>query len=228
MPAALTVVFAMLCPIAAYYFIKSMEQSRFLKAVLLKGLATVCCIGVAAVSLFNAPNHAFAVNVVLGLFFGFVGDELLALRFVYPEKLERYFLMGAAFFFIGHVFYLIALLSVAPKAWIAALILNALVLALEYINSKRHKLYLGRLYVPMGIYCAFVCFMGCTAVSAMFWNFGVGTFFFAVAGVCFIVSDSILSVQSFSDHPSNGKNATLHILYWSAQLLIALSPMFVD
>ena len=82
----LIILFAVLCPVAACYFIKAMEAEEHLKATILKGLATVCCIGIAGVTLFLTKNHRFAVLVVLGLFFGFVGDELLALRFVYPDS----------------------------------------------------------------------------------------------------------------------------------------------
>ncbi len=227
MSTLLIILFALLCAASGCLFIKAMEEEGYLRATLFKGLATFFCILIAAISLFNTNNHHFAVLIILGLLFGFVGDEILALRFVYPEQLELCFLTGSASFFAGHVFYLVALFSVAPKAWIAALIINVAVLALEYINSKRHSLKLGRLYVPLGIYCALVGFMGSSALSTVFWHFNIGTLFFAIAGVCFIVSDSILSVQSFSDHPSNGKNRTLHLLYWTAQLLIALSPLFI-
>lgn len=223
----LIILFAVLCPVAACYFIKAMEAEEHLKATFLKGLATVCCIGIAGVTLFLTKNHRFAVLVVLGLFFGFVGDELLALRFVYPDSFSSLFLGGAGSFFLGHVFYVIALYGIAADAWIIALPLTALCLVLELVNSKRHSLDMGKLFIPLGIYCAFVCFMGCSAVGAAFENFSVGTLLFAVAGVCFIISDSILSVQCFSDHPDNRKNRLLHVFYWAAQLLIALSPLFI-
>ena len=69
--------------------------------------------------------------------------------------------------------------------------------------------------------------MGCTAVGSAIFNFSLGTLLFAIAGVSFIISDSILGVQCFSGNPSNGKNRALHVFYWLAQLLIALSPMFL-
>ena len=43
----------------------------------------------------------------------------------------------------------------------------------------------------------------------------------------FIISDSILSVQCFSGNPTNGKNRAVHITYWLAQYLIALSALFI-
>lgn len=221
------ILFAVLCPVAACYFIREMEAERHLAATVLKGLATVCCIGIAGVALFLTDNHRFAALVILGLFFGFVGDELLALRFVYPDSFSSLFLGGAGSFFLGHVFYVIALYGIAQDAWMVALPLTAICLVLELINSKRHSLNMGKLFIPLGVYCAFVCFMGCSAIGAAIMNFSVGTLIFAVAGVCFIVSDSILSVQCFSDHPDNFKNRALHVFYWAAQLLIALSPLFI-
>ena len=224
---ALIVILALACLFFGVKYIKVTEENDNVKAVLFKGLTTVCCIVIAAIAVFHTTDKHFAVLIMFGLFFGFLGDELLALRFVFTEKYSLFFLTGALSFLVGHVFYLIALYSIAPKAWIAAIPLLIIALILEMQSSKRHTLDMGKLFIPLAAYCAFVCFMGCTAVGSAIFNFSLGTLLFAIAGVSFIISDSILSVQCFSGNPSNGKNRALHVFYWLAQLLIALSPMFL-
>ena len=224
---ALIVVLALSCLFCGVRFIKAMEADDQEKATVLKGLTTICCILIALIAYFMTSLPKFALLVILGLIFGFIGDELLALRFVYTKKFNAFFLSGALAFLIGHIFYLIALYGLAPRAWMLGVPLTLAALAAEFINSKKHSLDMGKLFLPLGFYASFVCFMGCSAVGVCVFHFNFGTLLFAVAGLCFIASDSILSVQCFSDRPTNTKNRVLHIFYWAAQLLIALSPIFI-
>lgn len=224
---ALIVVLALSCLFCGVRFIKAMEADDQEKATVLKGLTTICCILIALIAYFMTSLPKFALLVILGLIFGFIGDELLALRFVYTKKFSAFFLSGALAFLIGHIFYLIALYGLAPRAWMISVPLTLAALAAEFINSKKHSLDMGKLFLPLGFYAAVVCFMGCSAVGVCVFHFNLGTLMFAVAGLCFIASDSILSVQCFSDRPTNTKNRVLHIFYWAAQLLIALSPIFI-
>ncbi len=203
------------------------ENGDHVKAILFKGLTTICCIVIAAIAVFHTGDRHFAVLVMFGLFFGFLGDELLALRFVFTEKFTLCFLSGAISFLIGHVFYVIALYGVSPKAWYIAAPLLVIAMLLGYQNSKKNDLKMGKLYFPLAGYYAFVCFMGVSAVGAAVLNFSIGTLLFGIAGVSFIISDSILSVQCFSGNPTNGKNRAVHITYWLAQFLIALTPLFI-
>ena len=224
---ALIVVLALSCLFCGVRFIKAMEADDQEKATVLKGLTTICCILIALIAYFMTSLPKFALLVILGLIFGFIGDELLALRFVYTKKFSAFFLSGALAFLIGHIFYLIALYGLAPRAWMLGVPLTLAALAAEFINSKKHSLDMGKLFLPLGFYAAVVCFMGCSAVGVCVFHFNFGILLFAVAGLCFIASDSILSVQCFSDRPTNTKNRVLHIFYWAAQLLIALSPIFI-
>lgn len=117
-------------------FTQVTENNDPVIAVLFKGLTTVCCIVISAVAVFHTTDRHFAVLLMFGLFFGFLGDELLALRFVFTEKFSLCFLSGAMSFLVGHVFYVVALYSIAPKAWIAAIPLLIIAMLLEYQNSK--------------------------------------------------------------------------------------------
>ena len=111
---ALIVILALACLFFGVKYIKVTEENDNVKAVLFKGLTTVCCIVIAAIAVFHTTDKYFAVLIMFGLFFGFLGDELLALRFVFTEKYSLFFLTGALSFLVGHVFYLIALYSIAP------------------------------------------------------------------------------------------------------------------
>ena len=180
---ALIVVLALSCLFFGVRFIKAMEADDQEKATVLKGLTTICCILIALIAYFMTPLTKFALLVILGLIFGFIGDELLALRFVYTKKFSAFFLSGALAFLIGHIFYLIALYGLAPRAWMLSVPLTLAALAAEFINSKKHSLDMGKLFLPLGFYAAVVCFMGCSAVGVCVFHFNFGTPLFAVARV---------------------------------------------
>ena len=224
---ALIAILALCCAVCAVWFLRLYERNDQAKAVAVKGLTTVCVILISVVSLFKAENTAFARLVMFGLFCGFLGDELLHLRFVFTEKARTVFLIGAYCFFAGHICYLRALYGIAPKAWIAAVPIVLLVLFLELRNTKKYRLDMGNLFVPLSIYAVMCAFMGGSAVGSLICNASSGTLIFAIAGVSFVVSDSILSIQCFGTHPDNRKNRWLHFFYWLAQLLIAISPIFI-
>ena len=79
-------------------FTQVTENNDPVMAVLFKGLTTVCCIVIAAIAVFHTTDRHFAVLLMFGLFFGFLGDELLALRFVFTERFALCFLSGAMSF----------------------------------------------------------------------------------------------------------------------------------
>lgn len=224
---ALIVIFALCCAVCAAWFLYLYETNEQVKAVAVKGLTTVFVILISVVSMFKTGNVRFAKLVMFGLFFGFLGDELLHLRFVFTEKARTVFLIGAYCFFGGHIFYLAALYGIAPKAWIAAIPFVLAVLAVELRNTKKYELDMGVLFIPLSVYAVMCAFMGGSAVGSLICNASVGTALFAVGGVSFVVSDSILSIQCFGKDPNNRKNRWLHFFYWLAQILIAISPIFI-
>lgn len=224
---AFIVVLFAACVVFAALYMKASKDNDYDKAIIVKGLATICCIIISGIAVFHTNSRAFAVLVVFGVFFGFLGDEFLALRYIFRDKFNEWFLAGSAAFLVGHVFYLIALYGIAPKAWMLAVPLTVVLLIADYFATKKLGMKLNKLAVPLGIYAAIVCFMACTSLSVCIFSFSFGTLLFAIGGLCFGASDCILSIQCFSGNPTYKKSLILHVLYWSAQLLIAISPLFI-
>lgn len=224
---AFIVILIAACAAFAALYMKATKDKAYDKAIIVKGLATICCIAIAGITVFHTGNRSFAVLVMFGVFFGFLGDELLAMRYIHRDKFTEWFLAGSAAFLVGHVFYLIALYGVCPKAWMIAVPLTLALLTADYFASKKLGMSFGQLTIPLSGYAAIVCFMSCTSIAVCILSFSTGTLLFALGGICFAASDCILSLQSFSDKPSFKKSLILHIFYWTAQLLIALSPLFI-
>lgn len=224
---AFIVILIAACAAFAALYMKATKDKAYDKAIIVKGLATICCIAIAGITVFHTGNRSFAVLVMFGVFFGFLGDELLAMRYLSATRFTEWFLAGSAAFLAGHIFYLIALYSICPKAWMIAVPLTLALLTADFFVAKKLGIRLEKLAVPMGVYAFGLGFMSCTSIAVCILSFSTGTLLFALGGICFAASDCILSLQSFSDKPSFTKSLVLHILYWSAQLLIALSPLFI-
>ena len=60
---------------------------------------------------------------------------------------------------------------------------------------------------------------GCVVCRALF--------LFFVGGICFSTSDNMLVVLSFGKNDSPYRNAVLHVLYYMAQIFIALTIKFM-
>ena len=80
---------------------------------------------------------------------------------------------------------------------------------------------------PLGaVYIASVLFMTACAATGAFISSSRALFLFFVGGVCFSASDNMLVVLSFGKDDSPYRNAVLHVLYYMAQIFIALTIEF--
>ncbi len=162
--------------------------------------------------------------VMLGLVGGILGDQLLALRFVYTKKHDLFFLLGMLAFAAGHICYIAALLGKEPAAVRTALIYTVIGLALSaaWIFGNKTKAPL-KLMIPGGVYLLLLIFMGGCALGNALINPSISAWMLFAGGVMFALSDNILSVYSFCEGRNFGYNIALHVLYYAAQLIIALS-----
>lgn len=97
--------------------------------------------------------------------------------------------------------------------------------AATYVKSKKADA--GRLMVFGSVYMAMVVAMGAVSISAATVSVGAATLLFAVGGVMFPISDSILSAYSFGPDKHFGLNIGVHATYYLAQICIAWSLAFV-
>ena len=96
-----------LCAILAALFLKKEAEGKYVPAVILKGLASLCFVAVGA---FCSPWNQVATLIVAGLIIGSTADVLLNLRMVFEKKGQAIFLVGILVFLTGHILYLAAIL----------------------------------------------------------------------------------------------------------------------
>lgn len=215
------------CASCGKRFVGACEDTRYRRAFWLKGAAGLCFLAMGLLAAEKCANPDFAWRVCLGLFLGLVGDELLALRFIYTDKYNEFFSAGAASFAVGHVLYIRALLLVSGARLTAAIPIALAGAAASAVYARIRRVNAGKLSVCAVAYIALVVFMAATAFVTSARVFSVGALMFAVAGICFAVSDNILCAQSYGNKKTAGMNRAVHVTYYAAQLLIAWSMIFI-
>ena len=205
---------------ACFIFIEHKE--KYVPAVILKGLASLCFVllGIAC-----SKGGSYAGQIVAGLILGMAGDILLNLRFVFEKAGKKIFLVGIFVFLLGHVLYLIALLGRA-KMWYIPVLLG-IVLAFFLLKWIFSKVSVGKAFKVFGIfYVGAVAVMAVTAVWNLITLGGTDALLFAVGGVLFLVSDLILIFNTFMGTTKFSLRIANLSLYYAGQLLIALSLLF--
>lgn len=199
----------------------------------LKTTASLCFIlsGIFAINSVGSTN----INLLLlvGLVFGMVGDILLDLKIMYPEQSDQYFKVGTFSFAIGHFFYFLSAVlfncNTIPTNLVWNILISfgvAIILTLAIIlSSKKLGLNFGKMLWIVIMYSLILTFMVSMSVSIAifvpsFWMFAVGM-------ILFFLSDLVLSMQYFGGKGHASLIYINHILYYSAQILLAISILFL-
>jgi uncharacterized membrane protein YhhN len=215
------------CILSARLFMRAYKQENYVRAFWLKGGAALCFVLLAAILAAESENRSYGCLVLIGLALGLCGDELLALRFVFPRYHDLLFATGAGAFGVGHVFYMKALYDLGgiTLGCLIPVLLTGLILA--WLYGRKNRSHAGPLQFAAVGYMTLVVFMGSVTVSAFLANPCPGLLLFALGGICFGVSDNVLLAFCYGNSRTWDKNIVVHITYYAAQLLIAWSILLI-
>lgn len=214
------------CAVSGSLFLRAGWREDYRQAFLRKGLAGLYFVLLGAANAFLCPDISFRIYVLAGLCFGLVGDELLAMRFIKPERHDYFFSRGASAFAFGHLLYIAALFHHGSSLPLA-LPVFVLGFGASMLYFRVKKVQAGKLQLPSVGYIALVVFMASVACSAAVRGFSVGLLLFAAGGICFAVSDNLLCAYCFGTGHRRSVDRAVHISYYAAQLLIAWSLRFL-
>ena len=167
------------------------------------------------------------IFVGLGLVAGLIGDLFLEVQYFYPVFKERQITFGMSIFLLGHLFYLFGLAYFTEFNYFSLLIAFVITL-LVIFGSKIMKFKMGKIEILSYIY-TFVIFtmVGQTFLQMFSMNFSAFSILFMVGAVLFGVSDLILAPIYFKDEKSKVFVIGNLFTYYMAQVLIALSILFL-
>ena len=212
-----------LCLVLAGVFLRQEYRKKYVPAVVLKGLASVCFVILGLVCSTGTPT---ARLIVLGLVLGCIADVLLNLRFVFPQKGQPVFLVGILVFLSGHILYLAAVLPFCESRVIcivAGIVLTALLMVwiFRQITAKPAFKVFGVVYLGA------IMLLNCVAVGNLIGAPSAFTGIFAAGAVFFLVSDIVLILNTFGSETRQSLRNTNIGLYYVGQLLIACSLLFL-
>lgn len=211
-----------LCLALAGVFLWQESRKKYVAAVALKALASLCFVLLGALASSGGPT---ARVIVAGLILGCVADVLLNLRWVFEKKGQLIFLVGILVFLGGHVLYLAAILPLCADKLVCCIlgaVLTALLMIWIFgrITAKTAFKIFGVVYVGA------VVLLNCVAVSNLIAAPSAFTALFAAGALFFLVSDVVLILNTFGSETKKSLRVTNVMLYYVGQLLIALSLLF--
>ena len=215
------------CAVEAVFII--LEQKKKMKAaVATKALASLLFVSLGILCACSARDRAYATVILIGLAFGAVGDICLNLRHLVGSKGKAVFMAGIAAFLIGHLFYLFALISRAPKMLLwavpACAIISVLMLRfiLKRIEAQGAIRIFGILYLVV-VFQMMCCALGLLPLGSS----NVGTLLFAAGAVLFAASDVLLVLNQFGKRQYPAFRPMNLSLYYLGQICIALTIAFL-
>ena len=212
-----------LCLVLAALFLRTEYRERYVSAVALKGLASLCFV---VLGILASPGTQTARLIVTGLIFGCVADIMLNLRWVFREKGQMIFLVGILVFLTGHILYLAAVLPMCGfilRCVLIGVVLTALLMMwiFKRITAKIAFKIFGVFYIGA------IVILNCVAVGNLISAPSVFAGIFAAGAALFLISDIVLILNTFGAATRLSLRITNIGLYYIGQLLIALSLLFV-
>ncbi len=230
--------------VTAVVFMAFRVKKTSLKAAILKSAATVLCIFATLTAVAMRPENAiYGLLIAAGMVLGLVGDIWLDLKYVHSEYDKAYTMSGITCFMIGHILYIIAILSAYPEyiPWqIALAVFSALAISvIERIISNKTGFdygYAGKLTFVYSVVIMMTVTFSLNAMNAFGWlpmlggaeapdvlpkfvTMNIGTLIFAL-------SDLSLSMAFFKKGGNTKLNVVItHITYYAAQYLLVLSVL---
>ena len=211
-----------LCLILAGFFLWQESKEKYVPAVILKGLASLCFV---LLGLRCSTGTALAKLAVTGLVLGCAADVLLNLRWVFPKKGQTIFLVGILVFLSGHVLYLAAILPLCQYkllCLILGVVLTALLMIWIFrrITAKKAFKIFGVVYIGAIVLLNCVAFANLIAAPSAF------TGLFTAGALLFLASDIVLILNTFGAETKKSLRVTNIGLYYIGQILIACSLLF--
>lgn len=183
-------------------------------------------VGAFAAIIVRGGVHDSLYYVVLGLFFGMIGDALLELKLVYRPHDKQYTNAGILAFSLCHVCYIIGFSmyagiskSVVVPAFVS-LAIGAVLATIIIVNSPNLGVDFGAHKMPAYAYSFIVCISAVYGVALAIlvprlWIVAIGL-------VLFLVSDLVLSLIYWGCRNTNTMNIINLSTYYLAQILIMI------
>lgn len=211
------VMYLFLLPCTALFLrIKHTEGDDNGKAMAAKAACILSAIVPAVLSTSRAAegNRYYALLITVGLILGLTGDIIIC------RKEGGGFVFGMLYFAVGHLCYIGAFVHKSRHLFWGILIFAA-VLLLVFAFAGYKKLQLGKMLIPVVLYCAILVGMLSFALTLPFSEARGGIP--ALGAVLFVISDAIVGYGAYGCPKSNRLDTFGLYCYFIGQSLFAVS-----
>lgn len=218
-----------LCMLLSLLFTYVDYKQYYKKALILKSCATlsIAFLSYVCFNINSDGNRLYFILIFIGILCGLIGDFLLALDKLYIRKYKRYFISGLTSFLVGHIFYIKAFTLINPIN-IYDFIFAVICILIPYYVSKKTNLDFKELQIPIYLYTLVISLMLGKATSILLFsnNQPINVVIF-IGTLLFVISDGFLSFDIFGEKKSNLLTVYCHLSYFPAQIMLALSVLFM-
>jgi uncharacterized membrane protein YhhN len=222
-------------------FINSIVKKKRMKGFYLKGFTSLTFMLVFAIGVYDfyVKNNGLTLSLIdnkyliftlfigLGLVCGLLGDLFLEVQYFYDKEKDSQIFSGMIAFFIGHIFYIVALSALIGFNYLSMIIglVFTLVVAVGGIVLKMN---FGKLKLPSYLY-TFIIFtmVGQSMFLAIDNQFNLFSIVLMLGAILFGISDLLLAPIYFKGDKRVSFAIANLATYYLAQLFIALSILFL-
>jgi uncharacterized membrane protein YhhN len=222
-------------------FINSIVKKKRMKGFYLKGFTSLTFVLVFAIGVYDfyVKNNGLTLSLIdnkyliftlfigLGLVCGLLGDLFLEVQYFYDKEKDSQIFSGMIAFFIGHIFYIVALSALIGFNYLSIIIglVFTLVVAVGGIVLKMN---FGKLKLPSYLY-TFIIFtmVGQSMFLAIDNQFNLFSIVLMLGAILFGISDLLLAPIYFKGDKRVSFAIANLATYYLAQLFIALSILFL-
>lgn len=217
-------------------FVSKRTARVTLQVAFLKAVVSVCFILTGLFAMVENPNCPKIVGalVAAGGVWGLLGDIALDLKYVFKKYEKEYLNAGFSCFGIGHIFYIAALFLAYGfniKPTLTALFPMAVSVLIVFISEPVMKVKYGEFKKITVAYLFILGYVLGLSWGYLIFEYSISALLFSIGFLLFIGSDIFLSSLYFGATEKDRTNRVSivlnHILYYSAQFLIALSLLFI-
>lgn len=229
------IVMTILCLISVGLFLVLRTKQANDKSLIAKTFASLVFVAIGVLSLLKVGSTPVKAMFVLGLVCGLIGDIILDLKIMHPERAKTYFNFGTLMFGLGHILYFLGVLvlikgqTVTGFLWMAlAALALSIVMSLGIVKmSPKLKLDMTGYKWQCGLYSVALNFMMLISIClAICWQ--PICWIMAAGFTLFLASDLVLSMQYFGGKEQNKALIVVnHVLYYVAQILLATFIFFI-
>lgn len=228
-------VFTLVGFILLYFFLNEKCKNGYTsKEIFIKAFVSIFFLAVAEVGVYNSLHHPLPIYIIIGLFFGLLGDIFLEYKYYFPKKAKFYTYAGFIVFLIGHILYIGGMIHEYYHGENVLYIILPIVIGfttsgINLLLEKKMKLDYKDMKVIVFLYGGTLFSMALTALSLLIINgFTTTLLLILIGGVFFAVSDLILSGTYFGKDKERPIDfVTNSTTYYIAQYLIAFSLLFI-